>query len=131
METINERFKQLRKLYKKNQQDWGAIIGITKNGVCDIESGRRKVTEKHIKMLCLNPVDGKYINEDYLRNGIGEPFLDLDRRDEILLWASEIMKGESKDYIERFSSALSKLSSDDWEVLANIAETLVKQKEPR
>lgn len=131
METANERFKKIRKLCKKTQEEWGTILGITRPGVSDIESGRRNVTGKHIKMLCTEPIDGKYINEEYLKDGIGEPFLELNRKDEIMLWISGAMKGESEDYIARLSLALSKLPPNDWEILANIAETLVKQKESK
>lgn len=131
METANERFKKIRKICKKTQEEWGDILGITRPGVSDIESGRRNVTEKHIKMLCSNSIDGKFINEEYLRTGVGDPFVDLGKKEEIFLLLGEALKGESKDYVERLSSALSKLSVNEWEILANIAETLVKQREPK
>lgn len=51
METINDRFKQLRKECKKTQSEWGIILGISSSGVADIESKRRNVTEKHLIML--------------------------------------------------------------------------------
>ena len=85
MNTANERFREARKACEKNQEEWGNILGIKRPGVSDIESGRRNVTEKHIKLLCVEPIDGKYLNEDYLRTGEGDMFLELPENDEVAL----------------------------------------------
>lgn len=92
MGTINERFKETRKICGKNQEEWGNILGITRPGVSDIESGRRNVTEKHIKLLCIEPVNGKYINEEYLRTGEGDMFKTLPEEDETAALVSELLE---------------------------------------
>ena len=51
METINDRFKQLRKVCNKTQDEFAEIFGMTRSGICDIEKGRNNVTEKHLIML--------------------------------------------------------------------------------
>ena len=71
---INQRFRQLRETLNKTQTEWADIIGLSRSGIADIEAGRRNVTEKHIKLLCVEPIQGKYINEEWLRSGNGEPF---------------------------------------------------------
>lgn len=75
METKNERLKQLRKSVDMTMEELGKILGITKSGVSEIESGRRKVTEKHLKMLssCILK-NGKVPNIMWLRTGEGEMF---------------------------------------------------------
>lgn len=73
MEEINVRFKELRKVCKKNQIDFGKVLGISSSGVADIESGRRKVTEKHLLML--SNWEEYNVNIDWLRTGDGEMFL--------------------------------------------------------
>ena len=88
METINERFRATRKALSKNQAEWGEILGITRAGVSDIESGRRKVTDKHIKLLCSNPISGRYIDEKYLRTGEADMFKKLEEDDEVALYVS-------------------------------------------
>lgn len=69
METINDRFKQLRKACHKTQEEWGRILGITRTGVAEIESGRRNVNEKHLVMLS-NWQEHK-VNIEWLRTGEG------------------------------------------------------------
>lgn len=72
MDEINKRIRVLRKELDLSQEAFGKILGITKSGVCDIESGRRKVTESHIIML--KNYGSKTICEEWLRYGDGEPF---------------------------------------------------------
>ncbi len=71
--SINERFKKIRILKKMNQEQFGNLIGLSKSGISNIEKGIRNVTEKHVKLLCseLN------VSENYLRTGVGEPFLKM------------------------------------------------------
>ena len=73
MDAINERFIKLRKACKKNQTDFANILGISRSGVGDIETGRRNVTEKHLLML--KHWDEYNVNIEWLRTGVGEMFL--------------------------------------------------------
>lgn len=72
---MNKRLKELRIALKMNQETFGKLLGITKSGVSDIESGRRKVTEQHIIMLKSQKPE---LNEDWLRNGTGPMFVQPD-----------------------------------------------------
>lgn len=73
-ETINIRFRKLREAIDKSQEEMGKVLGITKSGISDIERGKRNVTEQHIIML---RNWGEYlINEEWLRSGTGNMFLD-------------------------------------------------------
>lgn len=73
---INERFAILRKTCKKNQEQWGAILGISRTGIAEIESGRRKVTNKHLVML--SNWEEYNVNIDWLRTGQGDMFLPIE-----------------------------------------------------
>ncbi len=76
MDAINERFKMLRKACKKNQTDFGKILGLSVSGISDIEVGRRNVTEKHLLML--SNWDEYNVNIDWLRTGNGKMFLPME-----------------------------------------------------
>ena len=73
MDTINERFIELRKACKKNQNEFSKILGLSRSGVTAIETGQRKVTEKHLLML--SNWEEYNVNIDWLRTGNGEMFL--------------------------------------------------------
>jgi len=73
MDAINERFVELRKACKKNQSEFSKILGLSRSGVTAIETGQRKVTEKHLLML--SNWEEYNVNIDWLRTGDGEMFL--------------------------------------------------------
>lgn len=128
MDLINERFKELRKKCGKSQEEWGKILGITRAGICDIESGRRKVTDKHIRLLSIEPIDGRYINEDWLRTGDGDPFKKLTRSQVITDFAADLIK-EDDSFKTRLIEALAKLNNDEWEMLEKLAKDLSNKKD--
>lgn len=69
MESINLRFKQLRKECGKTQAEMGKVLGLSVSGISEIEAGRRNVTDQHIIML--RNWNEYSINEEWLRNGTG------------------------------------------------------------
>ena len=76
---------------KKSQEEWADIMGLSRSGITEIEAGRRNVTEKHIKLLCIEPIQGKYINEDWLRTGEGEMFKTRSPSDEVGYYVEELL----------------------------------------
>lgn len=128
MNSPNERFKELRKTCEKSQEEWGKVLGISRAGVCDIEAGRRNVTEKHIKLLTANPIDNKIINAEWLRTGEGNPFRTLTRNQTITDFAADLIK-EEESFKARLIEALAKLSEQEWEVLEKIANDLADKKD--
>ena len=127
MDSINERFKELRKECKKTQEEWASLLGISRAGICDIESGRRNVTDKHIKLLSVEPVDGKYINDEWLRTGEGDMFKPLTRSETIAKFAGELMKDEEDSFRRRLIELLSELNEDEWVLIENLAKKLAKK----
>lgn len=74
MNDKNIRFSELRKHLKLSQEKFGAKMGLSKSGISSIESGARNVSENHIKLLAAS----FNINENWLRYGTGEMFLEND-----------------------------------------------------
>ena len=125
---INKRFRELRKMCKKSQEEWADIMGLSRSGITEIEAGRRNVTEKHIRLLSVESIDGKYINEDWLRTGDGDPFKKLTRSQVITDFAADLIK-EDDSFKSRLIEALAKLEDDDWEALERLALKLSNKKD--
>lgn len=119
---MNERIKELRKAMGKSQEEFGKILGITKSGVSDIESGRRNVTEQHIIML-----KRENINEEWLRNGNGEMFIPETKDEQISHMLSDVLKCEDSDFKKRLIIALSKLDDAGWEALEKFIDSIAIQ----
>lgn len=121
---MGERLKKLRKaLGFKNQQEFADALNIKRGTIANYEIGRNEPIDAVITLIC-----SKFnVNEEWLRTGEGEMFIELSRKDKIMIWASEALSSESEDYKNRFVDALDALSVDDWEVLANMAETMANR----
>ena len=127
METINDRFRELRKSCNKTQSEWADILGLSRSGIADIEAGRRNVTKKHVRSLeCVEPIQGKYINDEWLRNGTGEMFLPVSEEDEVASYVAELLDPDNPftDLIVQIMRTYSQLDSKSQEVLLEFSRKL-------
>lgn len=90
MDKINERLKILRNALNKSQEDMGKILGISKSGVSNIETGTRRVTPQHIIML--KNYEERPVSENWLLYGTGNIFMELPEEDEYFKAATLICK---------------------------------------
>lgn len=71
--NMGERVKLLRKENNLSQEEFGEKINIkAKAHISSLESGKRSVTDRIINDICRE----FNVNEDWLRNGTGEMFVD-------------------------------------------------------
>lgn len=127
--TANERLRFVREELSLSQADFGEIIGLSRSGVSEIEAGRRNVTEKHIKMLTIQPVDGKYINEEWLRSGEGTPFKKLSKEEEIASYVEDLLSDGTEnplyEIILDIMRTYSELTPKSQEVLRDFSRRLL------
>lgn len=123
MENINQRFAELRKACKKNQVSFGKVLGLSRSGITDIESGRRNVTEKHLVML--SNWDEYNVNIDWLRTGKGEMFLQTETD------ALEMIRKEYHltDAQFRFVSKFLRLPESEKDIIFNFLESVFADNE--
>ncbi len=86
------RVRKLRKAVHMNQTDFGAKIDVAQSYLTNIETSKRPVTDKIFKLICLQPWDGKFVNENWLRTGEGSMFSELPPEDEVASAVSEILE---------------------------------------
>ena len=133
MESINVRFKDLRKACNKTQEDMGHILGLSRSGISEIESGRRSVTEQHLIML--KNWDEKPINIEWLRTGQGEMFKQLTNQEELMKYTALLLK-DNKSAIASAIQALivtyEQLDDSNKDVLEKVALQYIEnlKKEP-
>ena len=120
---MNERVKELRKELGLSGEKFGEKIGLKKVAVSQIETGRNNLTEQNIISICRE----FNVNEDWLRYGTGEMFIELDREDEIAKLTKQLLAEEDTSFKNRLISVLANLNEEQWEVLSKIAEGLTKK----
>jgi len=122
--TENERVKQLRKFLDLTLEKLGDRLGVTKVAISNIENGKRAVTEQMSKAICRE----FNVNEDWLRNGVGDMFKQRDGSFSEIL--SELDDSDD-DFIKSFITVYMELDEDSKEVLRQIATKMSeKYKKP-
>lgn len=116
---MNDRIKELRKAMNLSQEKFGELLGITKSGVSDIESGRRKVTDQHVIMLVNNGV-----NEEWLRTGNGDMFIPGIKDKQISAMLADVMKSGEDSFRHRLVSALARLDDEGWDNLEKLIDMI-------
>lgn len=113
---MGERVKELRKALGLSGEKFGEKIGLKRNSLSQIETGKNNLSEQNILAICRE----FNVNEDWLRTGMGEMFKDMSLDEEIISFIGEIQWDTSNTFKKRFISAISKLNEEEWNVLEKI-----------
>lgn len=123
--NINERIRYLRKSeLKMTQQAFATRIKISRSNMGNIETGEVSVTDRVISSIC----EEFGVNEDWLRDGTGNMFIDKSREEEIAEIMAETLKSDISVNSQRIMKALSKLNEKELETIAFLVESLAEKK---
>lgn len=122
---MNERVKLLRKTLDLTMEKFGERLGVKKNSISQIESGKNSLTEQMIKSIC-REFD---VDEEWLRNGTGSMFIERTRDEEIAKFIGTIQSVDDDSFMKKFISMLAKLDESEWKLLEKMALKLTKENE--
>ena len=103
----HERLKELRKALGVKQGEFAKRISTTQGHISDIENGRKSLSERTAKLICLE----FNVNEEWLRTGKGEMFVDVLPEDELGSYLGKIGTGDYPE-IERIIKAYFRLPEE-------------------
>lgn len=89
---MHNRIKEIRASKGMNQADFAKSLGIGQSTLGMLEVGKRDILDRHIKVIC----SVYNVNEDWLRNGRGQMFIETD--DDII---RELVNEYQLDIIDR------------------------------
>ena len=121
--TPGEKVKLIRKEKNMTLEQFGKKVGVTKQTISRIENGINALTEQMILSICRE----FNVNEDWLRTGEGEMFIELDKENQLMIWAANALKDESDSFKKRFVKMLMNLDESDWETLEKFCMILYKE----
>ena len=122
---MKDRIKELRNELGLSAEKFGARVGVTRSAISRIENGIVNVTEQMQKSICRE----FNVNEEWLRNGTGDMFIEMDAEDQLMEWAGRVLSSESTSFKKRFVKMLMSLSEDEWGFLERKAKELVDYEE--
>ena len=114
METIGTRIKEIRKGAGLTLEKFGAKIGITAASLSTIENSKSNPSVQTVLMICRE----FNVNEDWLRDGTGEPFMQLSREETIAEYVGRITGGHITDIEESIIKFMVETPVEEWENLA-------------
>lgn len=117
---MKERIILLRKLLGLTQEKFAERLGIKRTAISNYEVGRNKPVDSVVMLICKEFT----VNEDWLRNGKGSIFIQQTKSKEIVDFLGELIP--NADFRKRFIIAVSKLSIDEWKVIANLIDEMQK-----
>ena len=88
---MNERLRRLRKNLDLTQQDFGAKISVKGNTVAQWESGRNEPSDAAILLICRE----FNVNEEWLRTGTGEMFIEETPDEKFMRMAKAVAAGDT------------------------------------
>lgn len=122
---MNERIKILRKKLNLTQEDFGKKIGLKRNSLSQLENGVNNITDQVVLLICRE----FNVNEEWLKSGKGEMFVEMTRDEEISSFVGEILRNEEESFKKRFVSMLAKMDEEDWIALERIIDKMQKEKD--
>ena len=123
---MKDRLKKIRNEspYGNSQSSFDEFLGIPQANLASYETGRRTPTDAVIQLICQKC----NVNQDWLRTGNGEMFVELSKDEQISAMLGEIQRLGDENFKYRLVSALCKLSESDWTALENLVDMISGKK---
>lgn len=110
---MKDRIRAIRKSLDMTQQEFADRLGLKRNSVAGYEIGRSVPMDAVMKSICRE----FNINEEWLRTGEGEMFLEPQKND--LVSKAAVLLGQKDPVFEAFVETYSKLDPANRKVLLN------------
>lgn len=115
---MNARFKELRRELKLTQEEFANKMNLSRSYINLIEMGKKVPADRTIKDICRE----FGVNEEWLREGTGEMFIQKSKDEEISELLADIQKSGDESFKHRLVSALAKLDEDGWNKLEELID---------
>jgi len=121
--VMNERVRQLRKeILKLTQQEFAKSINISRSNLGGIETGAVSVTNRVLSDIC-----NEYgVNDNWIRNGEGEVFVDLSEDEYIASLMGDIIATDDK-FMKNMIKVFSELTDEQRDFLMDLMNKMVKE----
>ena len=125
MNTINDRISAVVKASGLTKTAFAEKINVTQSFISRVTSGTSTPSDRTILDICRE----FNVNEQWLRTGEGEMFLQLTRRDEIAAFLGDVLRDQDESFRSRLISALARLDANGWDLAEKFVSDLMDRKE--
>ena len=114
METINKQIAALIHAKGMNKSQFAESINVSPQFISAVCTGTKQPSDRTIADICRV----YNVNEDWLRDGTGEPFMQLSREETIAEYVGMITGGHITDIDESIIKFMAETQVDEWESIA-------------
>lgn len=123
MDEINCRIKELIAALGIKKTVFAGQLNVSQAFVSQMCSGSSQPSDRTISDIC-REFD---VNEEWIRTGKGEMFRQKSRNEQILEFAVSVAEAPNADIKKKLLLVMSRLTKEQWELLADIAKELAKE----
>ena len=120
---MNDRIKHIRKSLHMTQDEFATKIGLSRNFIAQVENGTKNPSDRTVSDIC-REFD---VNEEWLRNGTGEMFVQKSKDEQIAEMLADIQKEGDASFKHRLISALTRLNESDWDTLEKLIDEIASK----
>lgn len=113
---MKDRIKAIRKSAGVNQTEFAASLGLSRSFIAQVETDANVLSERSIRDICRI----YRVNEEWLRDGVGEMFEPLDRNQQILAFVNDALEDSDDETRKLLLYALTTLDPSEWHLIKNI-----------
>lgn len=122
MSDLSNRISQVIDTLGLKKTVFAEKLNVSQAFVSQMCSGVKQPSDRTIADIC-RTFD---VNEEWLRTGEGEMFVQKTRDEELAAFFGDVLSGQP-DFRRRFISVLSRLNEDEWKLLEDMATKLVEE----
>lgn len=122
MIALNKRIKELRNKLGLSGEKFGEQIGLKRNSLSQIETGKNNPSEQTILSICRE----FGVSEDWLRYGKGDMFPKQSEAEELAALVPKIIKSDNSFVIKTLTE-MCKLSPDCWDEIEKMVKKIAKE----
>lgn len=123
MEEMKDRIKAVRLRKGLTQIEFSNLLGISLSNLQSYESGRRNPSTGIIVLIASKCG----ANEKWIRDGIGEPFVEKTKEEEIAEFTATLLNETDDIFKRNFIHMLSKLEPEDWHTIEKMVDLMVEE----
>jgi len=123
LDTIASRIIKLVEVFGGNKSEFARKISVTPAYISKMSKQPDSVpSDRTIADICRE----FNVNEEWLRTGEGEMFVQRSRDEELSAFFGDLLSGQS-DFKRRLIAVLSRLDESEWELLEKMADKLMDE----
>lgn len=121
--NINDRLRMVRKELGLTMEAMGEQISTSQGHISAMEKGTRALSGRTINLVCMR----FNVRKDWLMTGTGKMFVEKSKDDEIAAFTENVLSQENDTFQKNVLTALSRLSTEEWELFQKAAKAIVNK----